>query len=342
MIKLKYKNKKDGVKMDIKKNITMEYLFKSAMYGLAIGDALGVPVEFWTRSRLKDIPINDIVGYGTYQQERGTWSDDTSLSLATLDGLITNINYKKIAQNFVNYYEKSFYCQNKMFGIDETTSSAIIKISEDIHNNTFDSRYVYGGRKQSYNTNGSLKRMIPVALYLYDHIDKYNTPDKRKKVIYRMSNMTHATSLSMFGCRLYVEYTLMLLSGMDKIKAFYKLIKQFKNEIEYYPLYLYENLLDKKFINIKQSEIKSDSYIVNSLEAAMWCFLNTNTYKNAVLKAVNLGGDTDTTASIVGGLAGIYYGYDKIPQYWVDEIYNHEIIDEILNKYFAADNSDDC
>ena len=81
-----------------------------------------------------------------------------------------------------------------------------------------------------------------------------------------------------------------------------------------------------KFISLEEYEIESSGYVVDSLEAALWCFLTTNNYKDCILKAVNLGEDTDTIAAIAGGLAGLYYGYDNIPEEWIDVLKNKEVI----------------
>lgn len=323
-----------------KEKLSMEYIFRSGIYGLTVGDALGVPVEFFTREQLSINPVIDMIGHGTYNLKAGTWSDDTSLSLATLDGMIGGVNYKKIAQNFSDYFNKDAFCQRYMFDIGDTTSEAIREIDIALNLDIFDEKAIYGGLDENNNGNGSLMRMIPVVLYLYDHIDEYNTSDKRQRFIYKLSALTHATPLCMFGCRLYVEYALMLLYGIDKETAFKTLVKQFEIYIKVQDMLIdYKKLLNKRFPKTKESKIQSDGYVVNSLKAAIWCFLNTDNYKDCVLKAVNLGIDTDTTACIAGGLAGISYGYDSIPKEWLDEIYKKEIIDDIILRYFSAKNS---
>ena len=96
----------------------------------------------------------------------------------------------------------------------------------------------------------------------------------------------------------------------------------------------YSRLTDiASFAELPESEIKSTGYIVDTLEAAVWCFINTDSYKDCVLKAVNLGGDTDTIASVAGGLAGIYYGRDSIPQEWRDAVIKKDEIAEIIASF---------
>ncbi|MMZ63451.1 ADP-ribosyl-[dinitrogen reductase] glycohydrolase [compost metagenome] len=85
-------------------------------------------------------------------------------------------------------------------------------------------------------------------------------------------------------------------------------------------------------MELNEEEINSSGYVIDTLEASFWCLLTTNDYKSAVLKAVNLGNDTDTTAAVTGGLAGIYYGIQQIPIQWINKIAKREMIIELANK----------
>ena len=116
--------------------------------------------------------------------------------------------------------------------------------------------------------------------------------------------------------------------GLKKAFAFYRNHKQFKSELAHY-----SRLEDKNFKELAEDEIKSGGYVVDCLEASIWCLLNTNSYKEAVLMAINLGSDTDTTGAVTGGLAGIFYGYDSIPTEWLDLIAKKDWIEELCIAY---------
>ena len=93
----------------------------------------------------------------------------------------------------------------------------------------------------------------------------------------------------------------------------------------------YYRITHLSFIDIPEKEIQSSGYVVDSFEAALWCFLNTDNYRDCVLKAVNLGYDTDSVACIAGSIAGAYYG--DIPQEWIDVIRNKKLINQIIEKF---------
>lgn len=316
-------------------------IIKSAIFGLSCGDCLGVPVEFLSRNELKANPVKDMREFGTYYKPKGTWSDDTSLSLATLDGLTENIDLSVIANNFVQWKYFNKYCQDKVFDIGNTTSRAIAKINLALSKNEFSEDIEYGGTGTS-NGNGSLMRMIPVALYLYIYKDKYDSLEKRREFVYKLSALTHATLLCKNSCHIYVEYALLLLKGYNKYDAFSMIIKIFKEEVNSaWEFAHFKNLLSEDFKFKNEKDISGSGFVIDSLYASLWCLLTTDNYSSCVLKAVNLGEDTDTTACIVGGLAGILYGINNekgIPQKWIDNIYKKTIIEDIIDNFCLNNN----
>jgi len=176
------------------------------------------------------------------------------------------------------------------------------------------------------NGNGSLMRIHPVVLYL---ADKDMPLQEKIEIVHTMSALTHAHERSKIGCGIYAFVLWELLKnptmsalrdGLSKAEQFYK------GQAE---LVHYSRLFERTFIITKREDIKSSGYIVDTLEAAVWCLLTTNSYKEAVLKAVNLGDDTDTVAAITGGLAGALYGYDAIPQEWRNNLLKREYIEKM-------------
>lgn len=300
---------------------------EDCMYGFVVADALGVPAEFKSRSSLSEKPIVDMIGYGTHNMPEGTWSDDTSMVLATQDSINSceKIDYDDIMNKFVAWYNKGEYTTDgKVFDIGITTSKAIKNYSFGIN------ALKCGGAGERDNGNGSLMRMLPIAFYIHDNDIK----EERVELISNVSALTHAHNISKLGCLIYCDYINELLSGKDKMTALISVkgkdyTKYFSEDI----VSKYEKILTGNLANLSENEISSSGYVVNTLTASIWCLLNSNKYEDAVLKAVNLGEDTDTVAAICGSLAGLVYSKKNIPSNWIEKLKNRELIDKIIKGY---------
>lgn len=267
--------------------------------GLVVGDALGVPFEFKERDTFK---CTDMIGYGTHCQPVGTWSDDSSMTIATMESLARKgeIDLADIMKNFYKWlFHGIFTPYGKVFDVGCTTSRAI-------------KSYLYtekkpeesGGDGEMDNGNGSLMRILPLAFVECFCEDISN-----------VSALTHAHEISKRCCVIYVNIAERLLKGATKEEAC---------DLLYY------------IKERNRNEIRSTGYVVDTLEAALWCFLNTESYKDCVLTAVNLGNDTDTVAAVAGGLAGIYYGIGGetgIPEEWIETIAKKEWIKELCESF---------
>src|SRR6056297_2590030 len=199
-----------------------------------------------------------------------------------------------------------------------------------------------GGTGERDNGNGSLMRILPVLFYLQNtYGENWIENEESYQIIHNISALTHRHKRSMIACGIYItiadyvskEYDLKeaVELGIKKSFQYYKNKEEFKKELKQY-----ERLQDKNFHKLPEDEIKSSGYVVVSLEAALWCLLNTESYKDCVLKAVNLGEDTDTIAAIAGGLAGLYYGYQDIPKEWIEKIQKRELIANICEKFIKS------
>ena len=309
--------------------ITLEQT-KAVMIGHAIGDALGVPVEFCDREELIDNPVIDMRGYGTYPVPAGSWSDDTSMSVAALDSLANGtLNLNEIMDNFVEWVEEGKYTPTgTSFDIGRTCLQAIRTYL--ISNNTSEC-----GQVGEYsNGNGSLMRIHPFALFA---IAKGMTLGKSLDIVREGSVLTHAHLRSIYGCGIYSMVLWDILRGADKSQipsaienAAVLFDGMYPEESDHYEWAFYKKLATKT-----EDEISGSGYVVNTLEAALWCLLTTNSYKECVLKAVNLGEDTDTVAAIAGGLAGALYGYDSIPQEWKDILIKRDYLESLCEKAYT-------
>ena len=124
------------------------------------------------------------------------------------------------------------------------------------------------------------------------------------------------------------EIAMAVHQGVLSAKAYYENNYVFSEELKHF-----SRLLGSDFADLPECEIKSGGYVVDTLEAAVWCLQNTESYADCVLTAVNLGGDTDTTAAVAGGLAGIFYGFAAIPCKWVDSLQNKDYLLDIYERF---------
>lgn len=309
---------------------------KAVMLGHAIGDALGVPVEFEKRSELEKSPVTEMMGYGTFPVPAGSWSDDTGMSLAAMDVLANGkLDYFEIMVNFVKWIEKADYTPTgETFDVGYTCFRAINRFIDYVYSRNDD---IYVGEEIPFfgldgeydNGNGSLMRIHPFSLMTW--FDQRLTP-YYENIIDKASALTHATERAKLACKIYTMILFHLLAFPDKNSVLTALkeakIKYHENTDYRY----YTRLFDDTFHCLTVNDIKSSGYVVDTLEAAIWCVLTTDTYKECVLKAVNLGNDTDTVAAIAGGLAGALYGYDAIPQEWLDILIKREDIEEMCER----------
>lgn len=300
------------------RNIKLNMKVKDGIIGFIVGDALGVPVEFESGEYLEENPVTGMMGNGVHSQPKGTWSDDSAMTLATMHSIVQKqgIDYYDMMDKFADWLDNAKYMQGDYtFDSGITTSSAI-------------HRYKYnevspvncGGTGERDNGNGSLMRILPLA-YIKD-ID-YET-------IENVSALTHGHERSKIACVLYVEIAKSMLENdltieehinlaCDKIKEYYKDSPELKS---------FQKIFDNDL-----EDLNGKGYVIYTFECVVHCLLTTDNYVDAVLKAVNIGEDTDTNAAICGGLAGIYYGYDSIPIDWTKEIRCLDKVESLCERY---------
>lgn len=317
---------------------------RAVVLGHAVADALGVPVEFSSRAELDSHPVSEMMGFGTYNVPAGSWSDDTSMLIATLDSLAKdNIDYEDIMDNFVAFATAGEYTPaGQVFDIGGICYRAV----EGYLQNGGKNALACGISGEHSNGNGSLMRIAPMALYLYEK--GYET-EKAIEIIHNTSALTHAHMRSKIACGIYsfVLWELLkspckgsVLQGLTRARNFYR----GQAELSVYEDRLMKRMgraffLDEKAENLPmltRDEIKSSGYVVDTLEAVIWCILTTNDYKSCVLAAANLGEDTDTVAAIAGALAGILYGVDTIPAPWLATLQKRDYLESLCQKAFDA------
>ena len=283
----------------------MEPLIKSrflaCLLGLACGDAVGTTVEFMARGSFP--PVTDMVGGGPFGLPPGAWTDDTSIALCLAESLVETGGFepRDQAERYLRWYKEGhFSSTGHCFDIGSTTRAALQRFGN--------SGEPFSGSDHPRSAgNGSIMRLAPVPMRYAGDMDaviRYSGDSSRT---------THAAAESVDACKLYGVMIAMALAGEAKEAILFETER-----------YLDLDTLSSTIAEIARGgyreksidQIEGSGYVVKSLEAALWCFWQTNSYKQAVLEAVNLGQDTDTTAAVVGQVAGAFYGLESIPEDW--------------------------
>ena len=303
-------------------------MWKEGILGVVVGDAVGCPVQFESRSVVASHPVTDMRGNGTFNLPAGSWTDDSSLTLALLDSFIESsgiIAFKDIANKFVRWLEAGEYTP---FGYAYDIGNGCYS---GIKNYMRTGNPLSGESDEMNNGNGSLMRILPACILYSDCADKGEI-DYAITAVECVSSITHAHKRARIACGLYYfivrsiinrkgDLNKVIQEGLDEGFAYY----EDEHELEYFKRISY---LDS-FKHLPTDRIKSSGYVVDSLEAAIWCLANTSSYKEAILKAASLGLDTDTICAIAGGLAGLYYGIGGekgIPQEWIDGLQRKDFV----------------
>ena len=309
-------------------------IWLNGIMGVVVGDALGCPVQFESSEEVARHPVTGMRGYGTFNLPEGSWTDDSSLTIALLESIrrTGGIDLTDIMGNFMKWlYEGEFTPYGHSYDIGHGTMQAIDRYRRDRNARKC------GGDEEWNNGNGSLMRIMPACIYctVMESSGMYSDRDAID-VIHSVGSLTHAHIRSNIACGLYFFMVKRILLGEGSLQermqegltqgfAFYESCLTDKENLHYY-----DRLQDLAvFKTVPADKIRSTGYVVDALEAAVWSLITTDRFDLALLKAVNLGDDTDTVGAIAGGLAGLYYGYASIPEDWISAIKRREWIEDM-------------
>lgn len=290
-----------------------------SFWGLIVGDALGAAVE--SKKRDSFDPLSDMMGGGPYNLAVGDWTDDSSMALCLAESL-TETGYDTYDQlrKYTKWYKEGYLSSTgKSFGIGDNTLSSL----KYFENN----KELPPARKKAAG-NGSLMRLAPIPIYFRDDFEK------AVKHSGNSSLTTHNNQMAVDSCRYLGGLLQQFINARIKMDAFkVKVLKDTAVDLD----------LDERVIkavtgafNKKRKEIRADGFVLHTLEASLWSFLNSDSFSEAVLLAVNLGDDTDTTAAVTGQLAGAYYGLDSIPEKWINKLTKQELISKIISNLYSS------
>jgi len=269
-----------------------------ALLGLACGDAVGTTVEFSARGTFE--PLTDMVGGGPFTLEPGEWTDDTSMALCLADSLLSQRTFDPIDQleRYVRWYREGYLSSNgRCFDIGNTVRTALHEFERT-------GRPDCGPTGDHSAGNGSIMRLAPVVLFFYPNGDIVDRQAAASSVT------THGAAEAVASCRILAGILYALIDGRPKEEALTAVVPA-----DWMSPRL-QGVAAGDYASKDMEEIAGTGYAVASLQAALWCFLNSESFEEAILLAANLGDDADTTAAVCGQLAGAYYGAGGIPQSW--------------------------
>lgn len=282
--------------------------FRGCLLGLATGDAVGTAVEFQRRGSFS--PVTDMVGGGPFNLKPGQWTDDTSMALCLATSLVEVGSFDAIDQmnRYCNWYENGYLSSTgDCFDIGNTVCQALHQYKTS--GNPFS-----GSTSPRSAGNGCLMRLAPIPMFYFSN---------RNRILHfsgESSRTTHGAPECIEASRLFGDILFRALSGASKTEIL------FGNDRETITSSSIQSIARGEYQSKQVSDIRGTGYVVESLEAALWCFWTTETYEQAILTATNLGDDADTTAAICGQVAGAYYGESGIPMDWLEKLtMRHEI-----------------
>jgi ADP-ribosyl-[dinitrogen reductase] hydrolase len=299
--------------------------FHGAILGLAVGDCLGVPLEFTDPGCFQ--PVNDMIGGGPFNLDPGMWTDDTSMALCLAESLIETGKFNPVDQltRYLRWYQDGYLSVNgECFDIGTTTRQALMIFQE--------TGQPYPGPEHEFSAgNGSLMRLAPVPLFYM------SDPLKAMEMSAMSSRTTHNHPLAVDACGYYGGLIHGALLGKSKDEL---LSSRYSPIPGYWEINHLAPEIDEvacgSFKVKEPPEIRGRGFVVKSLEAALWAFYKSKTFKEGCLMAVNLGEDSDTTGAIYGQLAGAYYGKSGIPEKWINKLAKLDLIESFTQKLLES------
>ena len=303
---------------DILTNTNLLRKFKGCLLGLAIGDAVGTALEFKSRGSFE--PIEDMIGGGPFNLQPGEWTDDTSMALCLATSLLDceGFDAKDQMDKYCAWWQDGYLSSNGCcFDIGITVGDALMSY--------LDTGEPFSGSQDPYSAgNGSIMRLAPIPMYYY--------PDLEQAIHFssESSRTTHGAQECLEATQLLTRCLFNSFNGVPKDRV---LLPNAQTE---YSSPKIAAIAQGGYRTKNSSEILGTGYVVESLEAAFWCFHTTDSFREAILKASNLGGDADTTAAICGQIAGAYYGIEGIPESWLELLVMKEEISVIAERLYET------
>lgn len=297
--------------------LTKQDRYRGALLGLAAGDAVGTTLEFRPRGSFD--PIEDMVGGGPFRLAPGEWTDDTSMALCLAASLVHcgGFNARDQMDRYCDWSAHGYMGSNgTCVDIGTTVANALRRY--ELTDDPFS-----GSTHPRSAGNGSLMRLAPVVLFYH--------PDRQATARYagESSCTTHGAREAIDACVIFAGILSSALDGRSKQDVLTATAPASCSE-------QLAAIASGSYRGLSEHEIRGTGYVVDCLEAALWCFARTNNFRDAVLAAANLGDDADTTAAVAGQIAGAYYGLPGIPQHWISRLALREEITRLADALHSS------
>ena len=305
--------------------ITRQMRYQGCLMGLAVGDAVGTTVEFEPRDSFP--PVTDMVGGGPFGLQAGEWTDDTSMALCLAESLVEcgGFDARDQMDRYVRWWKEGYLSSTgECFDIGGTVRDALSGYQS--------TGQPLAGSTDPYSAgNGSLMRLAPVPLFFA------GDPSQAIDMSGESSRTTHGAATCVDACRYFGGLIVGAVQGMDKEALLASRYSPVAGLWDRHPLCAeIDEIAAGSFRRKERAEIAGSGHVVKALEAALWAFYRSQTFREGCLLAVNLGDDTDTTAAIYGQIAGAYYGIDGIPSEWRGRIAQTELITQLCDRLWEA------
>nr|WP_321268296.1 ADP-ribosylglycohydrolase family protein [uncultured Sulfurimonas sp.] len=299
--------------------------YQGCLIGLAVGDALGAPIQFKKRDTY--VHVSGYISGGKFNSQKGEYTDDTSMALCLADSLINSKGFN--AKNQLDTYVR--WLKNGYMSTRKKAYDIGITILRSLTYYTRTGEIVTNLNQEKNSGNGSLMRLAPVVMFYANDLDSAVAFAEKSSLT------THASPIAVDACRYFAYFLTLILNGSQKSDLFNNdSIKEMKNYFKDKPLHPeIAKIANGSYLNKNREDIKSSGYVVHTLEAALWAFYNGITFKDTMLEAVNLGDDADTVGAVTGQLAGAYYGLDNINNIFLEELFNREFILDMSEKLYT-------
>jgi ADP-ribosylglycohydrolase len=304
---------------------------RGALLGVLVGDALGVPVEGMGRDEFE--PVTGMRGGGSHLVPAGTFSDDGSMTLCTVESLVEkkDLDAADLGDRLLRFYfNRHWTARHVTFGVGFTTREAIVRIRQG------KPAAEAGLDDEDSNGNGPLTRLLPLALFAHA---RDLSPRATVDLVHAAAKITHAHPRAQLCSGFHALLARGLLAGKSVEEAVAFMREQagelYASEPWNQEYRHVQALMERNWRVVDRPDVASSGYIVHTLEATLWCLLRGTSFEETVLEAVNLGDDADSTASVVGGLAGIVHGAAAVPDAWRRGLARLEEIEALLDRFVA-------
>ena len=295
----------------------LEDKIRGALFGLALGDALGGPLEFMKQEDIHDKfgIVEDMIGGGWLELEPGETTDDTAMALCVVKGILEKPEdpIETIGSHFMEWYAS----EPKDIGIATKHALEAYKIHRNWEKAGEVAHSVSGGKSAG---NGALMRCAPVAFLYRDDYEKMIQLTKMQ------SRMTHIDPLGVEACCIKNHIIWELFQGKALEESIRSALKQYDTQERY------QDCIER---TVTYKQLNPSGFVVDTLRCSLYALLNTEDFYDAVVMAVNMGGDADTIGAVTGAIAGVHYGYASLPAIWVYQLMNFHEIDELCEALTA-------